>query len=251
MSLSMLLACPVESAWKCGTNTIVFPGSWSKGQADWPVMLRLQLTWCWSRVSMWSAVWSFVSDLKVWIVCREAPHLIKKETYSCESRDPIQLWAHMRKEGRGDWQTRTESQLRNWDYGNFWPSSLWETVESSRGLLYFFWHIAQDLEESCCETAISKAWISSAALPTCDILQAFYATKEGNGNRKKCLWSAVFIWLRHCQSRILTPYFSLLCNHALHYLRITLAIPKMNIGFSLWMTVLMTSFCAAVPSKYL
>lgn len=29
MFLSMLLACPVESAWKCGTNAIVFPCPWS------------------------------------------------------------------------------------------------------------------------------------------------------------------------------------------------------------------------------
>lgn len=31
MFLSMLLACPVENAWKCGTNAIVSPWPWSKG----------------------------------------------------------------------------------------------------------------------------------------------------------------------------------------------------------------------------
>lgn len=50
MFLSVLLVCPVENAWKCGTNAFVFPRPWSMEvfeQADWSVMLRLQLTWCW------------------------------------------------------------------------------------------------------------------------------------------------------------------------------------------------------------
>lgn len=78
MFISMLLACPVENAWKCGTNGIVSPWPWSKGFVSWwtgqlcwaTVNLVLMDQWfhCLVFCSLLATVWSSGSDLyKGWI----------------------------------------------------------------------------------------------------------------------------------------------------------------------------------------
>lgn len=78
MFLSMLLAGPVENAWKCGTNVIVFPWPWEKrlmsrtGQLYWGYSWPVIDFDVYGFQSLLAVVWSSV---KSWAVCnREAPH---------------------------------------------------------------------------------------------------------------------------------------------------------------------------------
>lgn len=105
MFLYVLLACPVETAWKCGTNAIVFPpvrGARAFEQADRSLMSKLQFT-CLRRTDsfIWATVWRLET-------VTEAPH--SKGLIPERSAVPSSCWAHTRKEGRGDWLTVKENQ---------------------------------------------------------------------------------------------------------------------------------------------
>lgn len=121
---------------------------------------------------------------------REKPSL--KCPHFCEVSSSVQLLSS-HEEGGQRWLTDSERKSR------LWPTILMETsdlgvkAKQRLGSVFFFFFcfflLSRYLTTPCCETAILKGWISSV----CDseVLQEFYATKEGNGKRppQKCILS--------------------------------------------------------------
>lgn len=159
--LSMLLLCPVENAWKCGTNAIVSPSPWSK--VNWSVLLRLQVTWCWWTNSL--IVYCFGASLPQYEALLERAleridiqigHIPVRSAVLCS------CWAHTRKEGRGDWPTGKENQGH--DLRMPWKLLTFKFVckcarrekEAKEWLYFFLSEPSRDLAMSCCETAILK-----------------------------------------------------------------------------------------------
>lgn len=122
----------------------------------------------------------------IWSLFKSNNNPLLERRIPVRSAGPCSCWAHTRKEGRGGLTDgERKSRLRP-------PPTAMENSDlpariccKERRKVVFLSQPRWDLATSCCETAILQGEISWAALPAWETLQAFYATKEGNGNTQK------------------------------------------------------------------
>lgn len=161
------LACPVENAWKCGTNAIVPPWPWSKcylnrlvsyveAMVDLVSMHQLHCPLEPVSTTLWGAkAVRGISGGRLGGRNRKAPHMSVRAAGLCS------CWAHMRKEGRGDWDWETENQGHDLNLSwkrvalnLFWS---WEKKKQKEWLhIFSLLKLSLDLAMSCCETTILK-----------------------------------------------------------------------------------------------